>query len=66
MKTTVSVDKDLLDEAKRITRINCTDTLMQDGLRALIQQVEASRALAKMGGTMPELKSVPRRRLEPE
>ncbi len=66
MKTTVSVDKDLLDEAKEFTDISRKDDLVREALRTFIHRKKVVRSLAALGGTMPELKSVPRRRPEPE
>jgi metal-responsive CopG/Arc/MetJ family transcriptional regulator len=61
MKTTVSVDKDLLDTAKRVTSIRHKNTLVREALRAYIQR-ENARHLIALGGTMPNIKPVPRRR----
>ena len=62
MKTTVFVDKDLLAEAKRVTDIRHKGDLVQEALRTLIYREQVARSLAGLGGTMPELKPVPRRR----
>ncbi len=61
MRTTINIDDDLLDEAQRLTGIEERTALVREGLRALIER-ETSRRLARLGGTQPELKSVPRRR----
>ena len=61
MRTTINIDDDLLDEAQRLTGIEERTALVREGLRALIER-ETSRRLAKLGGTQPDLKSVPRRR----
>ena len=47
MKITVSVDKDLLDEAKRITRINCTKD--DFGARWVARINPAVRSLSRFG-----------------
>ena len=44
MKITVSVDKDLLDEAKEFTDLSRKDDLVQEALRTFIRQ-QKSRAL---------------------
>ena len=62
MKITVSVDKDLLDEAKEFTDISRKDDLVQEALRTFIRQKKAARYLIELGGTMPNIKPIPRRR----
>ncbi len=61
MRTTINIDDDLLDEAQRLTGIEERTALVREGLRALIER-ETARRLARLGGTQPDLKSVPRRR----
>jgi len=61
MRTTINLDEDLLAEAERLTGITERAALVREGLRALVQR-EASRRLARLGGTEPNLKNIPRRR----
>lgn len=61
MRTTLILDDELLARAKQATGIQKNSALVQAGLEALIQR-EAARRLAALGGTMPKLKDVPRRR----
>ena len=61
MRTTVNLDEDLLREAQRLTGIKERNTLIEEGLRRLVQ-IESGRRLARLGGTMPDLKDTPRRR----
>jgi Arc/MetJ family transcription regulator len=61
MRTTVTIDDQLMSEAQRITGVVEKAALVREGLKALIER-ESSRRLAKLGATDPELKSVPRRR----
>jgi len=61
MRTTVNLDEDLLREAQRLTGIKERNALIEEGLRRLVQ-IESGRRLARLGGTMPELKDIPRRR----
>jgi len=61
MRTTVALDDELLEKAKRYTGINETAALIREALKRLIER-EAARRLARLGGTMPELKPIPRRR----
>ncbi len=64
MRTTLNIDDHLLAEAQRITGIAEKAKLVREGLQALIQR-ESARRLAKLGGSEPQLKSIPRRRTEP-
>lgn len=63
-KTTVTLDEELLNEARRMTGIQEKTALIHEGLQALIAR-EAGRRLAAMGGTMPGLRTAPRRRARP-
>lgn len=61
MRTTLDLDENLLEEARRLTGIAGKTALLHRGLRELIQR-ESARLLADMGGSAPKLKSIPRRR----
>jgi hypothetical protein len=61
MRTTLIIDSDLLERARELTGIREKTALVRAGLEALIGR-EAGRRLAALGGTQPELASVPRRR----
>lgn len=61
MRTTLVLDDDLLAEAQRLTGMKEKTLLVREGLTALIER-ESARRLARLGGTEPELASVPRRR----
>jgi len=61
MRTTLNIDDELLAEAQRVTGLSEKVALVREGLRALIER-ESARRLAKLGGTEPQLKPVPRRR----
>ena len=65
MRTTLNLDDELVKEARELTGIQEKTALVHEGLRQLIQR-EAARRLAALGGTMPDLKSIPRRRFPPE
>jgi Arc/MetJ family transcription regulator len=60
MRTTLNIDDQLLDEAQRITGVKEKTALVREGLRALIER-ESARRLAKLGGSEPQLQTVPRR-----
>ena len=61
MRTTLIIDKDLMERATHLTGIRQKTALVHAGLEALIAR-EAARRLAALGGEEPELRSVPRRR----
>jgi Arc/MetJ family transcription regulator len=64
MRTTVILDDELVNRAKEETGIQEKTALLHAGLKSLISQA-ASRRLARLGGTQPDLKPIPRRRPEP-
>ncbi len=57
----MTIDDELLEEAQRLTGIKERSVLIRMGLEALVQR-ECSRRLARMGGSQPDLKDIPRRR----
>ncbi len=61
MRTTLALDDELLAEAQRLTGVNEKTALVREALTALIER-ETARRLARLGGTEPDLVSVPRRR----
>ena len=61
MRTTVNIDDDLLEEARRVTGKKERTELLHDGLRALIAR-ENARRLALLGGTEPRARAPRRRR----
>ena len=63
MRTTVNLDEELLDEARRISGVEGRTALIHAGLRALIER-ESARRLARLGGSEPELQPIARRRPE--
>jgi len=64
MRTTLNIDDELLAEAQRVTGVKEKVTLVREGLRALVER-ESARRLAKLGGSEPDLKPVPRRQSDP-
>lgn len=64
MRTTVALDDDLVAEAQRLTGTTEKTALVREALRALIER-ESARRLARLGGTEPDAKPVPRRRATP-
>ena len=63
MRTTINLDDELLDQARRITGVEGRTVLIHEGLRALIER-ESARRLARLGGSEDRLRQIPRRRPE--
>jgi Arc/MetJ family transcription regulator len=61
MRTTIALDDDLVRTAQEFTGMQEKTALLREALKALIER-ESARRLASLGGTMPGLKNVPRRR----
>jgi Arc/MetJ family transcription regulator len=61
MRTTVTLDDDLLATAQEYTGIKEKSELVNQGLKALVER-EAARRLARLGGTQPGFKAGRRRR----
>jgi Arc/MetJ family transcription regulator len=61
MRTTVTVDEELIARAAELTGRSETSALMKMGLQALIQR-ESAKRLALLGGTDPHAASAPRTR----
>jgi Arc/MetJ family transcription regulator len=61
MRTTVTIDDELLAKAAELTGVNENVALLRQGLQTLIR-VESARRLAALGGTDPGAKAAPRRR----
>ena len=61
MRTTLNLEDDLLDKARKLTGIQEKTSLVRLGLEALISR-ESARRLAKLGGTEKKLRKIPRRR----
>jgi Arc/MetJ family transcription regulator len=64
MRTTVALDDDLVATAQEFTGLKEKSSLLREALKALIER-EAARRLARLGGTEPDLRAPPRRRLPP-
>ena len=61
MRISVTIDHELLAEAKSYTGIAVTSVLVRDGLKALVER-ETARRLALLGGSEPIASYIPRRR----
>lgn len=62
MRTTLALDDELLEIAQAYTGMREKSALVREALKALIER-ESARRLARLGGSEPDLKSIPRRRL---
>ena len=61
MRTTVTLDDELLEKAKHYSGVDDTAALLRLALKTLVQ-LEASRRLAALGGSDPEATAGPRKR----
>ncbi len=64
MRTTVTLDDELLKKAEKYTGMVEKSALINHALKTLVQ-LEAGRRLALLGGTMPDFPDIPRRRFDP-
>lgn len=61
MRTTVTIDDELLARAAELTGIREKSALLREGLATLVR-VESARRLAALGGSDPTAVPAPRRR----
>ena len=64
MRTTITIDDDLLAKAIEYTGVKERATLVRMALESLVA-LEAGRRLALLGGSDPDAWAAPRRRPEP-
>ena len=64
MQITVSLDDELVERAQGLTGLVDRSALLEAALVALVAR-ESARRLAKLGGTEPQVKDIPRRRSDP-
>ncbi len=64
MRTTITIDDELIEKAERLTGTRERTALVREGLKALVER-ESARRLARLGASEPQLQPVPRRRLDP-
>ncbi|MBJ7538307.1 type II toxin-antitoxin system VapB family antitoxin [Marinomonas transparens] len=60
MRTTLNIDDELYAQAVELTGVKEKNTLMQEGLKALIER-ESARRLAMLGSSEPLAELTPRR-----
>ncbi len=63
MRTTIALDDELVAKAQAFTGLQEKSALVREALRALIER-ESARRLARLGGTEPDLKPIPRRQAD--
>lgn len=61
MRTTMNLNDDLLRRASELAKVQEKTALVHLALRSLIAELSAGR-LARLGGTEPKLRTIPRRR----
>ncbi len=61
MRTTITLDDDLLSKASEYTGIVEKSALVREALKALVER-EAARRLIRLGGSDPNASAAPRRR----
>ena len=63
MRTTIALDDELVAKAQKMTGLQEKSVLVREALQALIER-ESARRLARLGGSEPDIKAPPRRRLK--
>jgi Arc/MetJ family transcription regulator len=64
MRTTVTIDDDLYAKALEMANPDMDKSeLFREAIKVFVR-VQAAKRLAALGGTMPELEDIPRRRSE--
>lgn len=65
MRTTVTIDDALYEKALEMADTNMEKSdLFREAIKTFVR-VQAAKRLAALGGNMPEIQDVPRRREEP-
>ena len=67
MQIVIEIDEELLNTAREYTGIHYPSELIHQALKGIVAR-EAARRLARLGGAMPDIEDIPRRRseIEPE
>jgi Arc/MetJ family transcription regulator len=63
MRLTLTLDNELLAKAEECTGISNKSALVREELKGLVER-EAARRLTRLGGSQPDLKPIPRRRMK--
>ncbi len=62
MHIMLALDDDLVAQAQNYTGLTEKSALVREALKALIER-ETARRLARLGGSSPDLKAIPRRKV---
>lgn len=65
MQVTLTIEDELVAQAREYTGIDTVEELVYRGIKSLIAH-EAARRLARLGGSDPYAKAAPRRRPSPK
>ena len=60
-RTTVTIDEELLDQARTILGLTEVSAVVNAGLQEIVR-ADAARRLIALGGALPQAQAVPRRR----
>lgn len=60
MRTTIVLDDELLEKAQALTHVQEKSALVKEAFKALIER-ESAKRLAQLGGSEPQLSTIPRR-----
>ncbi len=63
MRTTITLDDELMAKAQKLTGIDEKSALIREALKVLIAR-ESARRLALLGGSEPDAQYIPRRQFE--
>jgi Arc/MetJ family transcription regulator len=61
MRTTITIDDELLATAKRYAKLEETSATVREALTTYVQ-LQAARRLARLGGSDPDARAAPRKR----
>lgn len=64
MRTTLNIDDDLYAKAATLSGVQEKTALVRESMKALIER-ESARRLAMLGGSEPNMQSIPRRQSAP-
>jgi Arc/MetJ family transcription regulator len=63
MRTTIALDDELMAKAQAYSGLSEKSAIVHEALKAYVAR-EAARRLAKLGGSQPDFKAAPRRRIK--
>jgi Arc/MetJ family transcription regulator len=63
MRTTIAIDDELFAKAQAFAGVTAKSAVVREALKAFVER-ETARRLASVGGSIPNAKAPPRRRLK--